>query len=115
MNNTNNTTIEQALSMYTETVSPSKENLTMILSHIPEKKNHVDRRAIRSPYIWIAITEVVTLFSILFVISSSLPQTNNFSDTAIQDPFYVIDMQVDQFEVGIQKQDYENSLIDYTL
>ncbi|MCF7844133.1 hypothetical protein K9M47_04560 [Candidatus Gracilibacteria bacterium] len=108
------TTIEKALLMYAENVSPSQENLKAILSHIPEQKIEKRGRAIRSPYIWVvAVTEFVTIFCIVFAVSISLTSTTG--GEATQNPFYAIDMQVVEFEVGIEMEDYKNSLKDYTL
>jgi hypothetical protein len=105
-NNTNK--IEQALAMYVENVSPSKENLVAILSQIPEQKKIKKGRAIRSPYMWLEITEFVMLCSIMLVALPTLMKS-------INDPFYQIDKEVEIFEVGIQHQDAEDSLVNSSL
>lgn len=96
--------LEGALVMYMETVSPSEDSLTKILSHIPEKKNEEKGRAIRSPYIWLEITEFVMLCSIMIVAIPTLTKINS-------DPFYLVDKQVEVFEKGIQQEDYADSIL----
>lgn len=113
MKNTNTTTIEQglenALTMYAVNVSPSEDCLHKILSQIPEQKTHEERRAVRSPYIWLAITQVVTLCSIMIAV---LPTITGPSYTS--NPYYLIDRQVDAFETSIDNQDAEITALDYT-
>lgn len=108
MKEINLTTTEQALAMYKENVSPPKENLRTILSQIPEQKKSEKRGAIRSPYIWLAITEIAMLCSVLFAVLPTLTKIMN-------DPFYQIDKEVEIFEMGIQNQDYQDNLINSTL
>ncbi len=116
--------LSKALATYRETVSPSKENLIAILSHIPEQKNkqglsHMsdvnhqmnkdgEGRAIRSPYMWLEVTEFVMLCSLMLV---ALPTLT----ASINDPFYSIDKEVEIFEVGIQDQDYNDNLLNSSL
>lgn len=117
----NTPTIEQALLMYKETVSPKEEDLQAILSQLPEKKIESVSPAIRSPYIWIAVTEVMVLCSLLLVILPSymntgdVEKTSSFVVTDEGDPFYALDTSVDTFESQMNNGDYENSLIDYTI
>lgn len=142
----NTNTIEQALLMYKETVSPSRKNLEMILSQIPEQKtqkrpvdlsevlgktttstemytsyiegevgsfdNEIhqihrskEARAIRSPYIWIAITEIVTLCSILFALYPTL--SVDYYNTQIDNEFISIDAQNDSFQVYMDTTDFD--------
>ena len=54
--------------MYKENVSPSETYFQAILSQIPEQQKLKEGRAIRSPYRWLAITQVVTLSAIVFAI-----------------------------------------------
>ena len=103
-------TIEQALHMYKETVSPSEKNFQVILSQIPEQHNHEVRRAVRSPYIWVTITQVVTVFAIVLVFLPSYT-TPSYE----RDPFYTIDTQVDSFEQGLDTEDAIRSLEDVAL
>lgn len=99
-----NKTIEKALFMYKETVSPSREILINILNQIPEKEPLViSRRVTRSPYIWIAFAEVATLCSLLFVV---YPTFSNIGESE-RDPFYQIDNEVNQFEASIDAQDIQ--------
>lgn len=105
---TNKTRTEQALSTYVETVSPSKENLIAILSQIPEQKKIKEGRAIRSPYMWLTLTEFAMLCSIMLATFPTLTKS-------INDPFYAIDKEVEIFEVGIQYQDMEDDVINSSL
>lgn len=114
MSKHNTQTIEDALSMYKETVSPSKDTLINILNQIPEKEIvsvPVLRRVTRSPYIWIAALEVVTVCSILFAVFPTFNNTNSHLD----DPFYQVDNQVSQFEQSIDAQDAQILEQDYSL
>lgn len=117
MNKTNPDTIEYALekslSMYKETVSPSQDMLMEILNQIPEKKKNVaeERRAIRSPYIWVAVTQFVSVFILVIALFPTLGGNPSYAD----DPFYAVDTQVDEFERGINDDDYRRMLVNYTL
>lgn len=108
MKEINTTQLEQVLATYVENVSPSKENLIAILSHIPEQNKQKKGRAIRSPYMWLEITEFVMLCSIMLVIAPTLIKS-------IDDPFYTIDREVQVFEMGIQAQDAQDNLINSNL
>jgi hypothetical protein len=108
MKKTNNDTIEQALSMYKETVSPHTNCLQEILSQIPEKKIVKDRRAVRSPYIWLAVTEITMLFSIMLAIIPTLTKI-------INNPFYQIDKEVQAFETTVQDEDTQDALTNQIL
>ena len=99
MKDINQNQIEQALAMYAENV-PSQGHLKMILSQLPEQKKDNIGRAVRSPYIWIAITEIVTLCSIIFTIYPSFTQSEY-----VQNPFYAVDQQVNDFETSIVNED----------
>ncbi len=101
----NTNTIEQALLMYKETVSPSRKNLEMILSQIPEQKTKEEARAIRSPYIWIAVTEIMTLCSILSALYPTL--SVNYYNTQIDTEFSIIDAQNDSFQVYMDTTDFD--------
>lgn len=99
-NDTN--TIEKALFMYKETVSPSRKSFQGILSQIPEQQKPKKGRVIRSPYIWLAITQVVMVCSIVIVMISVVDTPSYESN-----PFYQIDKQVDEFNASIANEDYE--------
>lgn len=102
--------MELALNMYKETVSPSRATLINILNQIPEKENlKKDGRAIRSPYIWLAITQAVAVLSILFVLLPSLSGIYNYGN----DPFYSVDKQVENFENKINAEDAAQIVLDY--
>ncbi len=114
MKKINNNHIEQALVMHKETVSPQINCLQEILSHIPEKKIIENRRAVRSPYTWLAISQVVTVFTVLFVIIGVNTQTfsNNEEDIilAYQLETEKIDEQIFYFETTIDEEDYQKTL-----
>lgn len=116
MKESNTNTIEegivQALSMYKETVSPSRNTLINLLNQIPEKENVKvvnDGRAIRSPYIWLAFTRATALFMILFAVFPTVNEAFANRDN----PFYYADKQVENFEAGINEEDYANLLVNY--
>ncbi len=108
MKNTN--TIEQALSMYKETVSPSKKSFQVILSQIPEQQKQQRGRVVRSPYTWYAVTQTIMMCSIMLIVASAIVTPSYQSN-----PFYQIDKEVDEFEISINQEDYEKSLSDSTL
>lgn len=118
MKEINKNTIEEAILMYKENVSPSRKNLEMILSQIPEQKtksnlvqpNKVkEARAIRSPYIWIAITEMVTLCSIMFALYPTLKV--EMYDAKINQEFNIIDTQNDEFQLYMDTTDFDEPTI----
>jgi len=113
MSNTQKYTIEErALAMYKETVSPSKDTLVYILNQIPEIKETElqDRRAIRSPYRWLAITQLASVFLIALAVYPTL-----HTPEMAQNPFYAVDQQVEQFEENTNNEDAARMLADYTL
>lgn len=115
MNNIHDNGIEKALAMYTETVSPSKDTLVYVLNQIPEIKElkASDRRAIRSPYRWLYVAQLV---SIMLVVVAVYPHTIQQSKLVPTDnPFYEIDAQVEQFEQRMENEDYKMMVEDYTL
>jgi hypothetical protein len=106
-------TIEDALFMYKETVSPSKENLINILNQIPEKEPiTLPRRVTRSPYIWIAVTNFAVALCLVIVL---YPSFNRDVTVTSDNPFSKIDTAVDQFESIIDKEDAAMVAKDYTL
>ena len=103
--------IEKALSMYKENVSPSESRLLDILSQIPEQQKLKEGRAVRSPYRWLAITQMVTVCAIMIaVLPSYLLQSEQFNN-----PYYETDRQIEAFERAIDTEDFENNLKDYSL
>lgn len=116
MNNSYDNGIEKALAMYTETVSPSKDTLVYVLNQIPEIKElkASDRRAIRSPYRWLAVAQLVSVLLVAIAVYPSA--TRPVSDQVqIDNPFYEVDKQVEQFEQKIDNEDYQMMTTDYTL
>lgn len=104
--------IEKALTMYKENVSPSETYFQAILSQIPEQQKLKEGRAVRSPYRWLAITQVVTLSAvILAVLPAYIVQSQNIRSN----PYYETDRQIEAFEKQIDNEDFENNLRDYSL
>lgn len=102
--------IESALTMYKETVSPNKATLIKILNQIPEKEIKLkEKQAIRSPYIWLGITQLVAVCSILFVLFPTISEMYLYRN----DPFYSIDKQIEKFELGIANEDAIQITTDY--
>lgn len=98
--------------MYKETVSPSKDTLVYVLNQIPEIKERElqDRRAIRSPYRWLAMAQLASVFLIALAVYPTI-QTPEMA----QNPFYSIDQQVEDFENTMNEEDERMILADYTL
>lgn len=98
--------IESTLAVYKETVSPNRATLIKILDQIPEKEIILEeKQVIRSPYIWLGITQLAALCSILFVLFPTLSEMYINRDN----PFYLIDKQVQNFEAKINKEDIARS------
>jgi hypothetical protein len=104
--------IESALTMYKENVSPSETYLQAILSQIPEQQKLKEGRAVRSPYRWLAMTQMVTLSAIILAV---LPSYIGQSQDASINPYYETDKQVEAFELQIDNEDIQNNLNDYAL
>lgn len=107
MKEINTNTTEQALFMYKENILLDKQNLKNILNQIPEKKFDTDHKhQIRSPYIWVALTEMLMLCSVLIALYPNLSEIylnrNN--------PFYLVDKETDHFDSYIQYDDIENGV-----
>ncbi len=106
------TTEERALAMYKETVSPSKDTLVYILNQIPEIKETKlqDRRAIRSPYRWLAFAQLASVFLIALAVYPTLS-----TPEIAQNPFYAVDQQIESFERSINQEDEQMLNADYPL
>jgi hypothetical protein len=104
--------IEQALTMYKENVSPSETYFQAILSQIPEQQKLKEGRAVRSPYRWLAITQVLTLSAIIVAV---IPAYITQLQDAQSNPYYETDKQIEAFEQRIDNEDYQNNLRDYSL
>lgn len=102
--------------MYKENVSPSETSLQAILSQIPEQQNLKEGRAVRSPYRWLAITQMMTVCAIVLVLLPISPTKETETTSRISDnPYYEIDRQVEMFETALDNEDIERSLQDGTL
>lgn len=106
------TTIEKALTMYKENVSPSETCFQAILSQIPEQQKLKEGRAIRSPYRWLAISQMVTLSAIILAVLPSyvLPPPD-----AKNNPYYETDKQIEAFEQQLDNEDSVRNLQNYSL
>jgi hypothetical protein len=104
--------IEEALAMYKENVSPSETYFQAILSQIPEQQKLKEGRAVRSPYRWLAVTQVATLFAIVIAV---LPTYLGSGNDISSNPYYETDKQVESFEQQINNEDYQNNLKDFSL
>lgn len=105
MKDTNLTShIEKALSMYKENVSPSETYFQAILSQIPEQQKLKEGRAVRSPYRWLAFTQIVTVCAIVIaVLPASISQETK--KEIENNPYYEIDSQIQAFEARLDEED----------
>ncbi len=112
-NNQDYNDIEKVLTMYKENVSPSETCFQAILSQIPEQQNLKEGRAIRSPYRWLAISQIMTVFAIVLVLLPNTP-TNNIRDVGLisENPYYEIDQEVENFEASLDQEDADRTLAD---
>ena len=110
-NNKHNYTVEDALTMYKENVSPSETYFQAILSQIPEQQKLKEGRAVRSPYRWLAITQMVTVCAIIIAVLPAYLITGE----SMNNPYYETDRQVEAFERALDDEDYANNLKDYSL
>ena len=104
--------IEDALTMYKENVSPSETYFQAILSQIPEQQKLKEGRAVRSPYRWLAITQMITLAAIVIAV---FPNYVAPTDDAKSNPYYETDKQIEAFEQQIDDEDVTHNLQDYSL
>lgn len=104
--------IKRALAMYKENVSPSETYFQAILSQIPEQQKLKEGRAVRSPYRWLAITQMVTLTAIVIAV---LPGYVTTPDDSRSNPYYETDKQIEAFEQQIDAEDSTHSIQDYSL
>ncbi len=104
--------IEGALTMYKENVSPSETCFQAILSQIPEQQKLKEGRAVRSPYRWLAMSQMVTFTAIMLVVLPTyiLPTHDQTSN-----PYYETDKQIEAFEQQLNEEDSLRTLQDYSL
>ncbi len=114
INQTTQSNIEKALIMYKENVSPSETYFQAILSQIPEQQKLKEGRAVRSPYRWLAISQMVTLTAIIIAVLPNYILTNEEAKRNQSNPYYEVDKQVEAFETAINNEDYQDSLKNYT-
>ncbi len=99
--------------MCKENVSPSETCFQAILSQIPEQQNLKEGRAVRSPYRWLAISQMMTVFAIVLVLLPNTP-TNDIRDAGLisENPYYEIDQEVENFEASLDQEDADRTLTD---
>ena len=107
--------IEQALTMYKENVSPSETYFQAILSQIPEQQKLKEGRAVRSPYRWLAITQIVTLAAVIIVVLPSYIVPSDDAKMRQNNPYYETDKQIEAFELLLDEEDSTHSLEGYSL
>jgi hypothetical protein len=108
--------IEKALTMYKENVSPSETCFQAILSQIPEQQKLKEGRAIRSPYRWLAVTQMVTVFAVVMILLPVAPQKDQPDSNSLSlNPYYEIDKQIETFESSVVDEDATLALNDTTL
>jgi hypothetical protein len=114
--NNEDNNIEKALTMCKENVSPSETCFQAILSQIPEQQNLKEGRAVRSPYRWLAISQMITVFAIVLVLVPSTP-ASEIKDAGLsnENPYYEIDKEVENFEASLEREDTERTLRDLGL
>jgi hypothetical protein len=101
--------------MYKENVSPSETYLQAILSQIPEQQKLKEGRAVRSPYRWLAITQMVTLAAIVIAVLPGYVVPTDETRMKQNNPYYETDKQIEAFEQQIEDEDSQNNLKDYAL
>lgn len=111
----NEKAIEKSLAMYKENVSPSETYFQAILSQIPEQQKLKEGRAVRSPYRWLAITQMVTLTAIVLAVLPTYVIPNEEAKMRQSNPYYETDKQIEAFEQQIDDEDMQNNLRDYAL
>ena len=104
--------IEKSLAMYKENVSPPETYFQAILSQIPEQQKPKEGHAVRSPYRWLAISQVVTLTAIVLAVLPSYVLT---PDDSRNNPYYETDKQIEAFEQQINEEDSLRNVEDYSL
>ncbi len=109
------TAIEKSLAMYKENVSPSETYFQAILSQIPEQQKLKEGRAVRSPYRWLAITQMVTLAAIVIAVLPGYVVPTDETRMKQNNPYYETDKQIEAFEQQIEDEDSQNNLKDYAL
>ena len=114
-NNQKQSHIEKALAMYKENVSPSETYFQAILSQIPEQQKLKEGRAVRSPYRWLAITQIVTVVAIVIAVLPNYTTTQGISADVRSNPYYETDKQIEAFEQQIDNEDYQDHVTDYSL
>ena len=103
---------EEALYMYGEDISLSKDAFISILNQIPEKEqNKQTNPMIKSPYKWVAFLQISTLCLMAIVFFPTFKDMYIYSN----EPFYFVDKQIAEFESSLDDSDnimlyYNNNL-----
>ena len=105
--NHNPSTVEKALTMYKETVSPTPDALMKILSQIPEQTSkQKGDQAMRSPYIWVAVTQAVTVCMVVLAVFPIL--TDDMAS------LYAFDVATEAYEMKLDKMEYDDMMLHYS-
>lgn len=105
--------IEEILIEGKKEILPNEDLMLSILNQIPEKKNNyainTKKILIRSPYLRIAFTQVISLCLLLVVVYPTYEI--KYSDFQIEKEFTSIDSQIEKFEEYMDKTDFEESSV----
>ncbi len=91
--------------MYKENVSPSETYFQAILSQIPEQQKLKEGRAVRSPYRWLAFTQIVTVCAIVIAVLPASISQDTLGKEAENNPYYEVDSQIQVFEAHLDQED----------
>lgn len=105
--------IEEILISGKKEILPSEGLMFSILNQIPEKKNNytpnVSRMFIRSPYLRIVFTQVMSLCLLLVIVYPTYKV--EYEDIQLEKEFISIDSQIEEFETYMDSTDYEEPLM----
>jgi hypothetical protein len=106
-------TLEKVLQVGGKEILPREDLMFSILNQIPEKKNtFVSTRNIRSPYVRIVFTQLVSL-CLLFVVVYPTHISSPLAPSAIDEEYSLIDTQAEEFELYMDQTDYDEPLVLY--
>lgn len=96
--------IEEILIEGKKETLPNKKLMFSILNQIPEKKNNVSNIVIKSPYLRVVFTQVMSLCLLLVIV---YPTYDVDDQTQINRDLSSIDIQAEEFETYMDQTDYE--------
>lgn len=109
-NPTHEQAVTRALATHATSLSPNPEAFRVLLSHIPEKQTTTPLTRVRSPYVWLAVTQLVIACSLVVSFYPNLHDQYLYRNN----PFYATDQQVESFEISLQQEDDATMMLDYT-